>query len=169
MKARNQASYFTKLPILLLCQFLLAAVLPWPSAQSLAAEQTLPQRYSLQPENVAVIINDDDAHSVEIGKYYQKAREIPEQNMVHVHIPGSPRRLSAETFGQLKQQIEAQLGPNIQVIVLAWTAPYAVECNSITSALTLGFDPTFARQDNDLANLRKDPRFEALFKGKKKK
>ncbi|MDH4285747.1 MAG: TIGR03790 family protein [Gallionellaceae bacterium] len=140
MKARNQASYFTKLPILLLCQFLLAAVLPWPCAQSLAAEQTLPQRYSLQPENVAVVINDDDAHSVEIGKYYQKAREIPEQNMVHVHIPGSPRRLSAEAFGKLKQQIETQLNPGIQVIVLAWTAPYAVECNSITSALTLGFD-----------------------------
>ena len=30
--------------------------------------------------------------------------------------------------------------PNIQVIVLMWTTPYAVRCNSITSAVTLGYD-----------------------------
>lgn len=40
--------------------------------------------------------------------------------------------------------------------------------NSLGKALALGFDPAFARQDKDLVNLRKDPGFEALFKGKKK-
>lgn len=87
-----------------------------------------------------MVINDDDAHSVAVGKYYQEARSIPAQNMVHVRIPHSPRKLSLATFNQLKQQIEAQLNPDIQAIVLVWTAPYAVECNSITAALSLGFD-----------------------------
>jgi uncharacterized protein (TIGR03790 family) len=59
---------------------------------------------------------------------------------VHVRIPDSPRKLSVAKFNALKQQIEAGIGPGIQAIVLVWTAPYAVECNSITSALTLGFD-----------------------------
>jgi uncharacterized protein (TIGR03790 family) len=45
-----------------------------------------------------------------------------------------------EQFRQLKQQIDTRLNPEIQVILLVWTAPYAVECNSITAALTLGFD-----------------------------
>ncbi|MEO8342656.1 MAG: TIGR03790 family protein [Gallionella sp.] len=95
----------------------------------------------LQPGNMAVVINDDDAHSVAVGEYYRQARNIPAKNMVHVRIPDSPRRLPLATFNRLKQQIEAQLNPDIQAIVLVWTAPYAVECNSITSALSLGFDP----------------------------
>ncbi len=94
----------------------------------------------LQPENVAVIINDDDAHSVEVGAYYQQARAIPAKNMVHVRIQDSPHRISATEFNRLRQQIEAHLDKNIQAIVMVWTAPYAVECNSITSAMTLGFD-----------------------------
>ncbi len=140
MKLQTCISPLPGLVVLLLRFFLLFAALAWAHAEVLAAEQPLPKGYSLQPENAAVVINDADANSVEVGQYYQKARGIPEQNMVHVHIPGSPRKLSAETFSKLKQQIEAQLNPDIQVIVLAWTAPYAVECNSITSALTLGFD-----------------------------
>ena len=29
---------------------------------------------------------------------------------------------------------------SIQALALAWTFPYAVQCNSITAAITLGFD-----------------------------
>jgi uncharacterized protein (TIGR03790 family) len=97
--------------------------------------------YGLQPINIAVVINDDDAHSVAVGEYYRQARNIPAKNMVHVRIPDSPRHLALAAFNRLKQQIETQLNPEIQAIVLVWTAPYAVECNSITSALSLGFDP----------------------------
>lgn len=132
---------FIKLPSLSPSFFLAAIILAWCCAQSHAAEPAAsPRTYSLQPKNVAVVINDDDARSVAVGEYYQKAREIPAQNVVHVHIPGSPHKLSVAAFSQLKQQIEARLSPDIQAIVLVWTAPYAVECNSITSALSLGFD-----------------------------
>lgn len=96
--------------------------------------------YNLQAENVAIVINDAEANSVAVGEYYREARKVPATNIVHVHIPNHPHRLSASTFNALKNQIEAQLNPNIRAIVLVWTAPYTVECNSITSALTLGFD-----------------------------
>lgn len=125
------------------CYFtcLLAFVLAWPGTQARAAASPPSSRaYSLQPLNVAVVVNDEDARSVAVGEYYQAARGIPARNMVHVRIPGSPHKLSAASFGQIKQQIEAQLNQDIQVIVLVWAAPYAVECNSITSALSLGFD-----------------------------
>jgi uncharacterized protein (TIGR03790 family) len=94
----------------------------------------------IRPRHVAVVVNNADANSLEIGQYYLKARGIPQENLIRVNLPGSPRNLSAEQFRRLEQQIDAGLNPEIQVILLVWTAPYAVECNSITAALTLGFD-----------------------------
>lgn len=87
-----------------------------------------------------MVINEEEINSITIGEYYRKARNIPAKNVVRVRIPNSPRKLDAAAFDQIKQQIEAALGPDIQAITLVWTAPYAVDCNSITSALTLGFD-----------------------------
>ncbi|WP_332854328.1 TIGR03790 family protein [Duganella sp. S19_KUP01_CR8] len=89
---------------------------------------------------LAVVINDDEPNSVEIGEYYRKARAIPAANMVHVRIPHRPRKLDAEQFEALKAQIDARLGPDIQAVLMVWTAPYAVECNSLTAAYTLGLD-----------------------------
>lgn len=94
----------------------------------------------LQADQLAIVINDDEANSVEIGEYYRQARAIPAANVVHVRIPNRPRRLTGEQFEQLREQIVSQLGPEIQAVLMVWTAPYAVECNSITSAFTLGFD-----------------------------
>lgn len=106
-----------------------------------AASATGPAGLDLQAKHVAVIVNDEEANSVAVASYYRQARKIPEENVVHVRIPRSPRRLTVGEFNVLRERIESSLGPEIQAIVLVWTAPYAVECNSITSALTLGFDP----------------------------
>ncbi|MYM98493.1 TIGR03790 family protein [Duganella vulcania] len=94
----------------------------------------------LSAAQLAVVINDDEPNSVELGEYYQKARNIPAANMVHVRIPHRPRKLDADQFDALKAQIDARLGPDIQAVLMVWTAPYAVECNSLTSAYTLGLD-----------------------------
>lgn len=117
---------------------LIACLLTATQARSESAEAS--GRPELQANQVAVIVNDEEANSVAVAAYYQRARNIPAENVVHVRIPNSPRRLKAAEFDALKRQIESRLGPEIQAIVLVWTAPYAVECNSITSALTLGFD-----------------------------
>ena len=110
-----------------------------------AAYVSVPAVPGLQVEQVAIVVNDANANSVAVANYYRQARHIPEKNVVHVRIPGSPRKLSVAEFNALKQQIEASIGPGIQAIVLVWTAPYAVECNSITAALTLGFDAAQCR------------------------
>lgn len=118
----------------------LLGVLVSMDAGSTAAKEPLPAGRGLQAKQVAVVVNDEDANSVTVANYYRQARDIPERNVVHVRIPHSPRKIGAAEFNTLKQQIEARIGPTIQAIVLVWTAPYAVECNSITAALTLGFD-----------------------------
>lgn len=95
---------------------------------------------ALQPRQLGIVINDDDPNSVEVGEYYRKRRSIPAANVVHVRIPGKPRKLDAPRFHALKEEIDARLGPQVQAVLMVWTAPYAVECNSITGAYTSGFD-----------------------------
>ena len=95
---------------------------------------------ALQPAQLAVVINDDDPNSVQVGEYYRQKRGIPAANMVHVRIADKPRKLSAAQFRQLKEDIDSQLAPGIQAVLMVWTAPYAVECNAITAAYTLGYD-----------------------------
>ncbi|WP_373991148.1 TIGR03790 family protein [Duganella sp. BuS-21] len=94
----------------------------------------------LGPQQLAVVVNDDEPNSVEIAEYYRKARSIPAANMVHVRLPHRQRKLDAEQFEALKAQIDARLGPEIQAVLMVWTAPYAVECNSLTAAYTMGLD-----------------------------
>jgi uncharacterized protein (TIGR03790 family) len=116
--------------------FSLAALLALSGA---ARAQNVPAA-GLTAAQLAVVVNDDEPNSVEIGEYYRKARAIPAANMVHVHLPPRQRKLDAEQFEALKAQIDARLGPQIQAVLMVWTAPYAVECNSLTSAYTLGLD-----------------------------
>jgi uncharacterized protein (TIGR03790 family) len=112
--------------------FLLAALLGLAGAPAAQG--------ALQAAQLAVVINDDEPNSVQIGEYYRQQRGIPQRNVVHVRIPDSPRKLSVAQFRQLKDDIDSQLGPGIQAVLMVWTAPYAVECNSITAAYTLGYD-----------------------------
>ncbi|WP_083685846.1 TIGR03790 family protein [Massilia putida] len=95
----------------------------------------------LQPDQLAIVINDAEPNSVKVGEYYRKRRGIPAANVVHVRIPGKPHEISFDRFAQLKEEIDAHLGPNVQAVLMVWTAPYKVECNSITGAYTLGVDP----------------------------
>lgn len=95
---------------------------------------------ALSPSRLAIVINDDEPNSVELGEYYRTARDIPARNVVHVRIPGKPRKLTQEQFAQLKADIDSKLAPDIQAVLMIWTAPYAVECNGITAAFTLGYD-----------------------------
>ena len=97
-------------------------------------------RAGLGPAQLAIVINDDDPNSVAVGAYYRKVRDIPKANVVHVNIPNRPQRLDAAQFAILKKNIDRQLGDGIQAVLMIWTAPYAVACNAITSAYTMGFD-----------------------------
>lgn len=115
----------------------LLALLCW---HSVAQAQLVSQAAGLRPSQLAIVVNDDEPNSVEIGEYYRQARNVPAENVVHVRIPNRPRKLDAAQFRALKGQIDAKLGPHIEAVLMVWTAPYAVECNSITGAYSMGFD-----------------------------
>jgi uncharacterized protein (TIGR03790 family) len=101
---------------------------------------------ALGPAQLALVVNDNDPSSVEVGEYYRHARNIPAANVVHVRVPEGLRKLNAEQFRTIKQQIDAGLTPEIQAVLMVWTAPYAVECNSITSAYSRGLDSSLCNK-----------------------
>ncbi|MGB4812475.1 MAG: TIGR03790 family protein [Methylophilaceae bacterium] len=111
----------------------------------------------LSADNVALVINDADANSVKVGEYYRVARNIPNKNIVHVNIANPSTKLTVKAFSRLKWEIDSQLHAEEQVILLAWTSPYAVECNSITAAMTFGYDA--AQCKNTCASGKQSPYF----------
>lgn len=121
--------------------------------------QAGPADTRIRPENVVVVVNRADANSVAVGDYYLQARRIPAENRIEVDLPGNKESLSREHFILLRHKIYSVLQAHHKVIVLAWSRPYAVECNAITSALSLGFDA--AQCKNTCAAGRENPYFDS--------
>lgn len=97
-------------------------------------------RSGLTPHDIAVVINDSDALSRQVGDYYRSARHIPESNMIHVEFAPGRSALSRDEFSQLKNEIDRLTPAHVQAYAVAWTLPYRVDCMSLTSALAFGFD-----------------------------
>jgi uncharacterized protein (TIGR03790 family) len=95
---------------------------------------------ALQPSQLGLVVNDDEPNSVAIAELYRAAHQIPAANIAHVRIANRPRKLTLAAFEELKKDIDRQLPAAVRATLMVWTAPYAVECNSITSAYTNGFD-----------------------------
>ena len=62
---------------------LLTALMIATSAVAAETRVSLP-RTGLVADELAVIVNDDDPLSQQVGDYYQKARGIPSSNMIHL-------------------------------------------------------------------------------------
>lgn len=98
----------------------------------------------LSARDIGLLINEDDAYSVQVGAHYARLRNIPEDRILRVSLP-LKGTLSAGEFAQLKARVDAFFGDRVQALALAWKQPFAVECNSITGALTMGFDATLCQ------------------------
>jgi len=96
-------------------------------------------RGRLDATQLGLVINDDDPYSVEVGAYYIKARGLSDRQVLHVRLPVRGQ-LNAAQFEVLDSAIRAHFGPETQALAMAWRLPFSVACNSITSAVTLGFD-----------------------------
>ena len=87
------------------------------------------------------MINTADPYSVEVGEYYIKARGLTRAQVLRVQIPVAAN-LQPDQFKALAAQIDSFFDVPVQALALAWKAPFAVNCNSITGALALGYDAT---------------------------
>ena len=96
-------------------------------------------RGRLSARELGLVINTADPYSVQVGEYYARARGLGPSQVMRVVLPAR-QDLGAAEFGLLAAQIADHFGDDIQALVLAWNQPYAVGCQSITGALTLGLD-----------------------------
>ena len=99
----------------------------------------------LTAADLGLVINTADPYSVAVGAYYIAKRGIPPEHVLRVELPVQTH-LGVAEFGALYAQVRDFMGPQVQALALAWSQPYAVGCNSITSALTLGYEPEACRK-----------------------
>lgn len=137
MLTRESLRLIRRLPVLL-------ALILFSAAFSVEAQKRISLPHTgFMPEDIAVIVNDDDPLSRQIGSYYQQARHIPETNMIHLRFPSERSVMTLQEFQQLKTTIDQLTPDHVQAYAVAWTSPYRVGCMSLTSALAFGFDEKY--------------------------
>lgn len=97
----------------------------------------------LSNSTLALIVNDADPQSVEVASYYQAARKIPDENIIHTRFNPDRKSLTEKKFLAIQKQVQDQIPAQVQAFALTWTQPYKVECMSITSAFALGFNRAY--------------------------
>ena len=108
---------------------------------SLPPKVLLP-KVGLAPEEIGVLVNEDDPQSKEVADYYMAARKIPGANRVSLTFPLLDI-MAEDVFAAQKAKVDAALGAGVQALVVTWTRPYRVTCMSVTSAFALGFDKQY--------------------------
>lgn len=100
----------------------------------------------INSQNLAVVVNDNDPYSLEIGSLYVKARMIPASQVIHVSLPTGVSEISVSNFRWIFRDINKRTPQHVQAFALAWTTPYRVGCQSITSAFAYGIEPGLCQQ-----------------------
>jgi uncharacterized protein (TIGR03790 family) len=116
----------------------------------------------LTSKDIGLVINMADPYSVEVGEFYIHARKLTPEQVLRVELP-MKSVLTSDEFEHLRSSISAHFNGSTQALALAWNAPYAVSCNSITGALALGLDPTLCSDSASTCSPSKaSPYFNAL-------
>lgn len=103
------------------------------------AQLLLPER-ALRPQELGLLINQNDALSVAAGELYARERAIPAANIVRLRLPVDNVKLTASQFAPLQRQVQQQMPASVQALLVTWLQPWRVECMSLTSAFAFGFD-----------------------------
>ena len=115
----------------------LSCAAAWSATPPVAEPSATPA--GITANDLGLVINESDPLSVQIGEYYQQRRSIPAENVVRVRLNVVPA-MSRLEFARVSKDVQLKLPSRVQVLALAWTQPYRVDCMSITSAFATGFD-----------------------------
>lgn len=119
--------------------FVLVLVFCWVATAQAEPQLMLPSK-GVSAAQLAVVINQNDPLSVGVGELYAAEHNIPASQIVRLHFSAENTVLSAKDFEPLKVLLDKKLDASVQGLLLTWLKPYRVECMSITSAFSLGWD-----------------------------
>jgi uncharacterized protein (TIGR03790 family) len=132
-----------------------------------SASTEQPQRWMTVPRiegrlthtDIGLVINTADPYSVEVGEFYLRIRKLVPEQVLRVELP-LRATLTPDEFNAFNRRLTGYFGTKVQGLALAWSQPYAVNCNSITGALALGYDDELCLHSCS-APLRRSPYFNA--------
>jgi len=96
----------------------------------------VPSLAAIDEQSIAVVINQQDQDSVELGQSYVDVHGIPEEHIIRV----SMQKRNSIPLGEVEQlldQLDRQRFPGLSGYALVWEKPFRAECMSITSAVAL--------------------------------
>jgi len=102
-----------------------------------------PIQADINNQTLAVLVNSNDMESLEIARHYQKARLIPDSNIIYLSFNPNIEKLTEAEFKKLEIQLKEKVKDKVQAYVLAWRKPWRVDCMSITSAFSLGYSKNY--------------------------
>jgi uncharacterized protein (TIGR03790 family) len=102
-----------------------------------------PLKAEINNQTLGVLVNVNDPESIEIAKYYQRARLIPDKNIIYLSFTRNVDSLTALEFEKIDADLREKVSDDIQAYALAWRRPWRVACMSITSAFSLGFSKDY--------------------------
>ncbi len=97
----------------------------------------------IEARHLGLVINTRDPDSKALGEYYIKQRKIPAENVIYVQFPPAADSITQKQFAAQKALVDKATPDHVQAYALAWTAPYRVDCMSITSAFAFGFNHAY--------------------------
>lgn len=100
-----------------------------------------PSEGPLDARHLALVVNENDPVSVAVGNYYQRIRSIPDDQVIRVQLPQTKTSIDPGLFQKIKRDVDRKTPSHVQVYALAWTTPFQVGCQSITTAFAFGYDP----------------------------
>ena len=89
--------------------------------------------------SLGVVAKRGDAASEQAAQLYLKLRNLSPEHLFYIDLPDS-ENVTAQEFSKAYQALQSELPDAIQGLVVTWNKPYRVDCMSITSAMTFGFD-----------------------------
>lgn len=101
-------------------------------------------RVAITKSDIAVVVNRRDPQSVAVAAHYLAARGLPANRRIELDFdPAVP--MTPEAWKPLKDSLDLQadtLG-GVEALAVSWTRPWEVRGESITSAVTFGYDPKY--------------------------
>jgi uncharacterized protein (TIGR03790 family) len=94
-------------------------------------------------DEIAVVVNEADPLSRAVAAYYVRRRGIRPDHVISIRLDPSRNVLSRAEFDSVRRELLRRTPSEAQFYALTWIRPFRVECMSMTSAVTFGFDRTW--------------------------